>query len=466
MKNLKTVTVIILICLAFSAFSGTIVMVQACSSVSKLVISSGASQVLQAGAVSNQITIQLQDASGGSVDADSNVAVNLVTSASSSGHFYSDKNGQNQVSMLTIKQGQNSVSFFYKDMAVGNPTLVATSQSLTSATTQFTINSASPTPSPTSSPSPSLSPTPSPTPSISPTPTPMPSSSPDPSQPPSSPTPSPSPSPTSSVSPTSTPSSSPTPTPSPTSSLTPSPSPSPTTMPTPSTSPTTNSPNPTQSPSSLTSSPTSNQPASSTYKITVISPHGSPTASANVKSGESFIVQVSSPVGDTTHRWICTGFSIDGGKEIMGAIYTFTNVQAVHTITFNWQEQYYLTVISKYGSTGGGGWYNSGSTAHFTVTSKDTAENGTQVSFVDWNGIGTGAYNGPETLPSVIMNNPIKETANWTTYTTSLATTSLYTVAEASLILFALIILLSSLIAWRTRRRKIQTQMPIQNTKK
>jgi len=27
--------------------------------------------------------------------------------------------------------------------------------------------------------------------------------------------------------------------------------------------------------------------------------------------------------------------------------------------------------------------------------------------------MGTGAYNGPETLPSVIMNNPIKETANW-----------------------------------------------------
>jgi len=99
-------------------------------------------------------------------------------------------------------------------------------------------------------------------------------------------------------------------------------------MPTPSTSPTTNSPNPTQSPtSSLTSLLTSNQPASSTYKITFLSSRGFPTASANVKSGDSFIVQVSSPVGNATHRWIYTGFSIDGGKEIMGVIYTFSNVQ-------------------------------------------------------------------------------------------------------------------------------------------
>ena len=417
MKQIKNITAIILICLAFSTLSGTIVLVQACEPVSKLAFTAGASQVLQVETVSNQITVQLQNAYNNSVNAASNTTINLVTSASSSGHFYSDKNSQNQISSIIIKQGQNSGSFFYQDAAAGNPTLVASSQSLKSATTQFTIKPADPPPSPSSSPAPSPSSSPSPLPSSSPSPSPSPSAAPD------------------------SPSTSPSPTPSPTTSPTTSPDPSPT-------------PSPTQTTtSSSTISANSNQPTSSTYKITVISAHGSPTASAYVKAGASFIVQVSTPDGNTTHRWVCTSYSIDGGKANTGVIYTFTNVQAAHTITFNWQEQYYLNVTSNYGLTSGSGWYTAGSTAQFTVTSKATAGNGTQVAFVAWNGTGAGAYTGPETLSSVIMNNAIKETANWT-----IASTSLYTVAETALVLFALLLMMTLLLAWRRQRKKKQAK--------
>jgi hypothetical protein len=164
-------------------------------------------------------------------------------------------------------------------------------------------------------------------------------------------------------------------------------------------------------------------------------------------------VQVSSPDGNATHRWVCTGYSIDGGKAVAGAIYTFANVQAAHTITFNWQEQYYLTVTSEYGSTGGSGWYNSGSTAKFTVTSPETDSQGNQVAFVSWNGTGIGAYTGSEKMGSVAMTNPISETTNWAP-ASILSSTSLYTVAESALILFALLLTLTLLLTWRRRRKR------------
>ena len=138
----KTLTVIILLCLTFSTFSGAIVFVQACDPASKLVFSSGAPQVLQAGAVSNQITVQLQDTSNKPVNALSDTIVNLATNASSSGHFYSDQNGKNQISGITIKEGQNSANFYYKDTLAGHPTLTATSAGLTAATTIFSVTSA------------------------------------------------------------------------------------------------------------------------------------------------------------------------------------------------------------------------------------------------------------------------------------------------------------------------------------
>ena len=207
MKQLKSLTALLLIFLAFSTFCGTIFFVQACESGLKLGFSAGTSQVLLAGAVSNQITVQLQDASNHFVYAYSNIVVNLAT-ASSSGHFFSDKNGLNQISVITIKRGQSSGSFFYQDTNVGNPTLTASSQSLSPATTQFAIKSADPFPSP--SPSPISSPSPSPSPPIS-SPSPSTSPSPDPLPSPiNSPSPSsdPFPMPTSSPSP---PSSSPLP---------------------------------------------------------------------------------------------------------------------------------------------------------------------------------------------------------------------------------------------------------------
>jgi hypothetical protein len=214
---------------------------------------------------------------------------------------------------------------------------------------------------------------------------------------------------------------------------------------------TTSSTSTTTSTTTMSSSTTSTTPF--TFKITVISAHGSPTVSTYVNAGASFEATVTTPDGNTTQRWICTGYSIDGGKAITGTSYTFTNVQAAHTITFNWQEQYYLNVTSAYGITTGSGWYNSGSTANFSVNTTATDNTGNRHAFLAWNGTGAGSYTGSGASQAVIINNPVTETATWT-----IPSTSLYTVVETALIIFALLLLVILLLAWRRQRKKNQEE--------
>ena len=96
------------------------------------------------------------------------------------------------------------------------------------------------------------------------------------------------------------------------------------------------------------------------FWITVTSAHDSPTASAWVDDGGAFTASVTSPadIVPNDHRWVCTGYSIDGGTLVPGTTYTFPNVLAKHTIVFNWKEQFYLTVTSPYDTPTGQGWYD------------------------------------------------------------------------------------------------------------
>jgi hypothetical protein len=141
-----------------------------------------------------------------------------------------------------------------------------------------------------------------------------------------------------------------------------------------------------------------------THTITVTSAHGGPTASASVKTAESFTASVTSPESaDEGQRWICTGYSVDGGVQIAGTTYTFTNVSASHTITFNWQEQYYLTVNTNHGTATGQGWYNKGVDAQATISALTTpGATGTQYVFAGWSGDASG---------SVAASNAISMTA-------------------------------------------------------
>ena len=152
--------------------------------------------------------------------------------------------------------------------------------------------------------------------------------------------------------------------------------------------------------------------SSSMFYINVTSSFGTPTPSAQVNAGDSFSVSVTSPEGDTSHRWICTGFSIDGGASVSGTSYVFADVQADHTITFNWQEQYYLTVISPVGSTTGAGWYNVGTTTAVSVSSTVSPGSDTREVFAGWGGDASGAG---LTSDLITIDSAKTATATWET---------------------------------------------------
>jgi hypothetical protein len=85
------------------------------------------------------------------------------------------------------------------------------------------------------------------------------------------------------------------------------------------------------------------------------------------------------------------------------------------TATADWKTQFQLTVTSAYGSPTGQGWYDTGSMSSFGAITPVSGGSGKQYVFVSWTGSGTGSYNGTNNLGSIVMNNPISETAQWKT---------------------------------------------------
>jgi uncharacterized repeat protein (TIGR02543 family) len=154
-------------------------------------------------------------------------------------------------------------------------------------------------------------------------------------------------------------------------------------------------------------------PANVYFFIDVRSSHGSPTPSASVMAGSNIATSVIGIEGDESHRWICTGYSIDGGTSVPGANYTFVNVQADHTITFNRQEQYYLTVNTPVATATGAGWYNHGIAATASVSGDTiTSGSGTRQIFTGWTGDAAGT---DTTSNPITMESPKTVTANWRT---------------------------------------------------
>lgn len=74
-----------------------------------------------------------------------------------------------------------------------------------------------------------------------------------------------------------------------------------------------------------------------------------------------------------------------------------------------WVTQYRLDVESAYGDPAGGGWYNSGSEASFSVSSPVSANEGTRYVFTGW----SGDYSGASPSATLTITAPTKVVAEW-----------------------------------------------------
>ena len=107
------------------------------------------------------------------------------------------------------------------------------------------------------------------------------------------------------------------------------------------------------------------------FWIQVNSLHDTPTASAWVDQGSNYATSVTSPadIVASDHQWLCTGYKIDGGSLVAGTSYTFVNVQAAHTILYEWKEQFWIQVNSLHNTPTASAWVDQGDGYATSVTS-------------------------------------------------------------------------------------------------
>ncbi|MBN2413904.1 T9SS type A sorting domain-containing protein [candidate division KSB1 bacterium] len=130
------------------------------------------------------------------------------------------------------------------------------------------------------------------------------------------------------------------------------------------------------------------------------------------EQGSGHTLDVTSPqsLGVTGVQYTFASWS-DGGSKLHS--YTVPLGDEILTAAFN--TQYQLNIISPHGNPQGGGWYNAGTGAQFSITSPESGGTGKQFVFTGWTGSGSGSYTGTQTTYTVVMNNPITETAGWKT---------------------------------------------------
>ena len=156
------------------------------------------------------------------------------------------------------------------------------------------------------------------------------------------------------------------------------------------------------------------------YQLTMATNFGttSPAVGTNWVNAGSSVTIFAVMTNGTNERYLWAGWTGTGTGSYTGTgnNSALVTMNGAITETASWTHQYYLTVSSPYGTTSGQGWYNTGSSASFSI-SPTTVSGGTGIQYVftSWSGSGNGSYNGTSSSQSVTMNNPITETANWQT---------------------------------------------------
>ena len=131
--------------------------------------------------------------------------------------------------------------------------------------------------------------------------------------------------------------------------------------------------------------------------------YNSPQTFTWIESTTHNLEVVSPQSGGTGKRYVFTSWS-DGGDRNHSYIVPGSD----QTVTASFKTQYQLTVNSAHGSPTGAGWYDTGSTAYFGVTSPDV-QSGRRYTLDDW----SGDYTGSNSSSSLLMNEAKTITAGW-----------------------------------------------------
>ncbi|MEO8513967.1 MAG: T9SS type A sorting domain-containing protein [Ignavibacteria bacterium] len=130
-------------------------------------------------------------------------------------------------------------------------------------------------------------------------------------------------------------------------------------------------------------------------------------------NGSNVTVQAISPKTVGFNRYVFVNWSDNGDTTHNITINNNTTLSATYKL------QCRLAITSSVGNTFGDNYIDSGATVTFGVLSRNVLFNGTWYTFRGWSGSGTGSYTSPDSTGSdsavsVLIRNPIVETARWT----------------------------------------------------
>ena len=134
------------------------------------------------------------------------------------------------------------------------------------------------------------------------------------------------------------------------------------------------------------------------------------------RSDESLTVGAVPPVvlGAEGIRYVFEHWAIDAVPVSGNPVQVTMN--GPHTAEARYKAQYLLTVSSEYGIVDGGGWYDAGSSATFSVTTQVDTSYGVKQVFDRW----TGDYQSTSPVVTVTMDSPLTVRAAWRTDSTIL----------------------------------------------
>ncbi len=144
------------------------------------------------------------------------------------------------------------------------------------------------------------------------------------------------------------------------------------------------------------------------YRIDVISKYGEPKGSEWYDEGSEATISVSSPLdhgNGTRHSFL--KWSEDSATNTTSSI-IIDSAKKVYAV---WAKQHLLVVESKYGDAEGGGWWDSGTEAKFSVTSPLDLGNDTRRAFLSW----TGDSSASNPSATILMDSPHSVEAKWKT---------------------------------------------------
>ena len=131
-----------------------------------------------------------------------------------------------------------------------------------------------------------------------------------------------------------------------------------------------------------------------------------------VAAGTSVVVEALPPAAQAGVQFVCLGWSGTGSVPASGteSVVNFT-MNEPSSVTWIWKTRYYLDVSSHFGSVGGAGWYDAGSSAYATISPLVVVGgDGAQYVFSGWSGGASGSSSASNTIE---MDSPKTALANW-----------------------------------------------------